>query len=107
MTLAQIEERVAALEQIEERLRVLEQVVERLQSQGNGESDPLPSSKQEPMETEEEDFIPGTEYDLVVTVPPEESILFRAHIVSIEPGPPGLALSEEEWASLGLEDEDG
>jgi hypothetical protein len=83
MTLAQLEERVAALEQIEERLKNatlkqveerlknLEQVLEQLQTRGSGESDLRPCSKQEAKDEGEEDYIPGTEYDLVVTVPPD------------------------------------
>lgn len=106
MTLAQVEERLTALEHVIERLTTLEKAVERLQMRVNGESKPESSLSQEQSERAEEDLIPGTEYDLVVTVPPKESILFRARIVSIEPGPPGLPLSKEEWASLGLEDGD-
>lgn len=105
MTLAQIEERLTALEQIKERLTALEQIVERLQSHLIVESPPTHSLKEQTKDVEE-DFIPGTEQDLVVTVAPEKSIYFRARIVSIEPGPPGLPLSKDEWASLGLEDED-
>lgn len=102
MTLAQLEDRVAALEQVADRLKNLEQVVEQLQTRGNGESE-LPSSPKQ--ETEEDDFIPGTEYDLVVNVPPEETIYFRARIVSIETPPAILGLTDAEWALYGSEDE--
>jgi hypothetical protein len=105
MTLAQLEERVAALEQFTKRLTALEQAVQRLQSLGNGGSNAVFTTNEARKEEDEEDLIPGTEYDLVVTVPPKETIYFQARIVSIEPGSPGLPLSEEEWASLGLEDE--
>jgi hypothetical protein len=105
MTLAQLEERLTALEQVEERLAALEQVVEQLQTRRNGASELHPSPKQEAKEAEEDDFIPGVEYDLVVNVPPEESIYFRAHIMSIETPPASLGLSDAEWALYGSEDE--
>lgn len=106
MTLAQLEERVAALEQVADRLKNLEQVVEQLQTKRNGESELHSSSKQETKEAEEDDFIPGMEYDLVVNVPPHETIYFRARIVSIETPPATLGLTDEEWALYGSEEED-
>jgi hypothetical protein len=105
MTLAQLEERVAALEQVKERLTALEQAVERLQSLENGRSNASSTTSEKRKKEDEEELILGTEYDLVVTVPPEETIYFQARIVSIEPGPPGLPLSKDDWTSLGLEDE--
>lgn len=131
MTLAQLEERVAALEQVKERLTALEQAVERLQSLGNGGSNASSTTSEgrkeqdeenliraveksrqeaaraeEQKEEDEEDLIPGTEYDLVVTVPPQESFHIQGRIVSIETPPAELGLSDEEWALFGSEDED-
>lgn len=97
MTLAQVEERLTALEQVVQRLTTLEQVVEQLQARKVGASKP---------EVEEDDFIPGAEYDLVVTVPPHASFHFQAHIVSIQTPPAELGLSDADWALYGLEDED-
>ena len=106
MTLAEVEERLTALEQVADRLKNLEQVVEQLQTRQNGESEHLPSLKQEAKEAEEDDFIPGVEYDLVVNVPPKETIYFRARIVSIETPPAILGLTDAEWALYGSEDVD-
>lgn len=96
MTLAQLEARVAALEETVERLQTQVNIAPQATSPSNG------GWKEET----EEDFIPGTEHDLVVTVPPKESFHLWGRIVSIQPGPPGLGLSDAEWGSLGLEDED-
>lgn len=106
MTLAQLEERLTALEQAADRLKKLEQVVEQLQTRRNGESEHHASPKQEAKEAEEDDFIPGVEYDLVVNVPPHEEWHFMGRIVAIDSPPPGLGLSDAEWESLALEDED-
>ncbi|HWG45187.1 MAG TPA: hypothetical protein VN688_20655 [Gemmataceae bacterium] len=106
MTLAQLEERVMHLEQVVERLTALEPVIERLQTRKTSESEVLSSSGEAKPEGEEEDFIPGTEYDFVLSVPPKKSIRLWGEIVSIQRGSPGLSLSDAEWASLGLEDED-
>lgn len=97
MTLAQLEERVAALEKAFEEMRF----------QGT----PSPAEDGGHNETttpliEEDDFIPGMEYDLVVNVPPHETIYFRARIVSIETPPATLGLTDEEWALYGSEEED-
>ena len=106
MTLVQVEERLTALEQIVERLTALEPVVERLQKRENGESKPDSSLSREQKEEAEDDLIPGTEYDLVVTVPPIESFHFQGHIVSIQTPPAELGLSDADWALYGSEDED-
>ena len=106
MTLAQIEERLTSLGQIQERLTVLEQIVERLQMRINDESKPDSSSSDEKREQADDDLIPGTEYDLVVTVPPKESVRFQARIVSIQTPPAELGLTDDEWAFFGSENED-
>jgi hypothetical protein len=93
------------LEQLEERLMTLEKVVEQLQTRVNVQSNPdSPSGEQR--EGAEDDLIPGAEYDLVITVPPEETIYFQGKIVSVEEPPAELGLSDEDWANYASEDED-
>jgi hypothetical protein len=94
------------LAQLEERVTTLEKVVEQLQKQVNSEPKAGPSSSPERREGVEDDLIPGTEYDLVVTVPPKESFYFQGHIVSIQRPPAELGLSDADWALYGAEDED-
>lgn len=106
MTLAKLEQQVAALkETLEERLAALERIVEGLQTRANGQSKP-DSASEEQRELVEDDLIPGTEYDLVVTVPPIESYRIQGRIVSIQTPPAELALTDEEWALFASEDED-
>lgn len=94
------------LAQLEERLTALEEVVEQLQTRINGEPKAGSSSSDEQREEGDDDFIPGTEYDLVVTVPPKESFVIQGRIISIETPPAELGLSDEEWALFASEDED-
>ena len=97
MTLAQLEERVTALEKAIEEMRLQGTSA----TNGNGyhrETNRPP--------VEEDDFIPGVEYDLVVDVPPEEQWHFMGRIVAIDSPPAGLGLSDAEWESLALEDDD-
>ncbi len=96
MTLAQLEERVTALEKAIEEMRLQGTSA----TNGNGY---LRETNSPPVE--EDDFIPGVEYDLVVDVPPEETIYFRARIVSIETPPAILGLTDAEWELYGSEDE--
>lgn len=96
MTQAQLEERLTALEKAFEEMRL--QTTPAATENGVNDEKNTPS-------VEEDDFIPGVEYDLVVNVPPEETIYFRARIVSIETPPAGLGLSDAEWALYGSEDE--
>ena len=106
MTLAQLEERVTALEQAADRLKNLEQVVERLQIQKANSSDVLPSREQK-LEMTEEDFISDTEYVFVPAKPPAETIRLEAVIRwKKDTSSQGLGLSDAEWASLGLEGND-
>jgi hypothetical protein len=95
MTLAQLEQRVFALEQTVEQLKV----------QVASAPPPAPAAAQEEF-LKEEDIIPGAEYDLVVDVPPIAEVRLRGRLVSIEEGPQELGFSEAEWASLDLEEED-
>lgn len=94
------------LEQLEERLTALEKTVEelRVQRSGSNGSAPTPTSRESPLD--EEEFIPGAEYPLVLNAPPKEVTYLRGVIDSIDESPRGLALSDAEWAALQLEDED-
>jgi hypothetical protein len=65
-----------------------------------------PDTKNGPCPGTDDDFIEGAEYDLVLDVPPKEVIRLRARIRSIERPPARLALSDAEWASLQLEEND-
>lgn len=91
MTLAQIEERVTALEEaIEERVAALEEAVEELQKQQPLSHELIPIS--------EEEIIPGTEYPVVFSLPPAKVIRVQGRIRSIRRGSQDLALTDEEWA---------
>jgi hypothetical protein len=94
MTLAQLEQRVFALEQTVEQLKV----------QVASAPPPAPAAAQEEF-LKEEDIIPGAEYDLVLNVPPKAVIRLEGVLTSVRPGPKGLALSDAEWAGLPLEDD--
>lgn len=87
MTLAQIEERVAALEEAFTEFRKQQ------------------SRPHESVPIGEEEMIPGTEYPIVLSVPPAKVIRVQARIRSIRRGSQDLALTDEEWA-LFAEGED-
>jgi hypothetical protein len=106
MTLAQIEERLTALEKEVALLRAhLPQTngTPPAAEQANGTP---PVAKEEDSFLREEDIIPGAEYDVVIDVPPQEVVHLTGRIVRVVPGPCDLGLSDAEWASLGLEDDD-
>ncbi len=96
MTMAQLEQRVLALEQTVEQLKA------RLPESPLGE----PKTETSESNTDEEEFIPGAEYDVVLSVPPKQEIHLRGKLRWIRPGRKGLALSDAEWASLQLEGDD-
>jgi hypothetical protein len=87
MTLTQLEERVAALEEAVEELQKQQRRTDEFTSLG------------------EEEIIPGTEYPIVLNVPPTKVIRVQARIRSIRRGSKELALTDEEWA-LFAEGED-
>lgn len=80
MTLAQLEERLMALEEAVEELQKQRRPTDELTSPG------------------EEEMIPGTEYPLVLSVPPAKGIRVQARLRSIRRGSQELALTDEEWA---------
>ena len=94
-----------SIAEIEQRLIALEQTVSQLQAafarKFNGDA----ADQRQPA-CEEETLIPDAEYPLVLNVPPKEEFEVRAHIVSVERGEPSLALSDAEWASLQSETPD-
>jgi hypothetical protein len=50
------------------------------------------------------DILPGVERTVVLALKPEPALHLTGVIRSIKPGRQDLALSEEEWESLGLAD---
>ena len=94
MTVAEMEQRLIALE------GTVAQLVEHASRQTN------PEASQEETAAEEEALLPGVEYPLTVEAPAHEEFQMRGKIVAIEEGYQGLSLSDAEWASLQLENED-
>jgi hypothetical protein len=94
MTLEEVVKRLTALEEAFEQMRH-ERQADRSSDADNGNDEPG-----------EANFIPGVEYDLVPDVPPKQVIRLKGKIVSVKPGPKGLALSDAEWQSLHLEEDD-
>lgn len=92
--------------QFEERLTALEKTVEQMKGQL------IPTSGLEPFYAEtgtrqaEQELIPGAEYPMVLAVPPRKVTRLRGRIRSIRRGRQDLGLSDKEWASLGLEEND-
>jgi hypothetical protein len=91
MTLAQLEERMIMVEREIAELRRL--------SQG---------AESRPATLLETEIIPGTETPIVLSKPPAETIRLEAVIKWVHDSESqGLGLSAEEWASLGLEEDNG
>lgn len=97
MTLAQLEQRVSSLEKAVEWLQI------KLARLADGVV--APDSKS--VIPKEDEIIPDTECSLVLDVPPKQFIHLKGKLRWIRPGPKGLALSDADWASLQLEEEDG
>ena len=83
MTMAQLEDRVIALERAVSRLQ------ERVEQ--------LSRSAKEP---QKEKIISGTDYDMIINMPPEHVTSFTASVESIGPAPIQLTLSDAELDSL-------
>ena len=92
MTVAELEQRVVALER----------EVVRLAARLAPESE-QPQTPQAAPSPDEGGLIPEAEYPLVLDVPPKETIRVTARIRSIKRAEPSLTLSDAEWESLGLE----
>ncbi len=59
------------------------------------------------VEQDEDELLPGVEYDIVLTAPPRESMSCMGIIVSISEGRTDLPLSDSDWAGMMIdEDED-
>ncbi len=59
------------------------------------------------VEQDEDELLPGVEYDIVVTAPPRESVSCMGIIVSISERRTGPPLSDSEWDGMIIgEDED-
>lgn len=85
------------LAQLEERLTALEKIVERLQIQG---VDPEPAAS-----PEREELLPGVEYSMVLSPVLRTTTRLRSKIRRVDRRNQGLGLSEAEWASLQFEKE--
>jgi hypothetical protein len=95
------------LAQIEERLTALEKAVKELQTQRMAPSLEGMNSDESSLPENDDELLPGVEYPFIVTVPPKEEWHIVGKIVAIETPPAELGLSDAEWASLDLgEDED-
>jgi hypothetical protein len=92
--------------QLEQRVSSLEEAVERLQVQLARQSDGSAAPDCRTVIPEEEELIAGAEYDLVLNVPPKKVTRLKGKLRWIRPGPRGLALSDAEWDSLQLEEDD-
>jgi len=92
--------------QFEERLLALERTVEQIQMQLKFSPQPAPAAETKETIPGEEDLIPDAEYPIVLAVPPKEVLHLKGKLRWIRPGPRGLAISDAEWASLQLEEED-
>ncbi len=91
MTLAQLEERMMVVEKEIVELRRLHQVAESPSGTGS-----------------EAEIIPGTETPIVLSKFPVETIRCEAVVKWVHNSESqGLGLSAEEWASLGLEEDNG
>ncbi len=93
MTVAQLEDRLIALEQAVARLE--ERVAQPASRNGTAAG------------LTEDDIIDGVEIDFVPHVPPKQIMKLEARIVAIRRPPAQLALSDAEWESIAamLEDD--
>ncbi len=87
MTLSQLEQRLSALEK---KFECFEQC--------------LPGDKEGATPAEQE-LIPGVEYPMVLDAPPRDVIRLRVKVRSVERRRPELGLSDAEWESLCLEED--
>jgi hypothetical protein len=95
MTITELEQRLVALEQAVAQLKHHPATPPAEQPEELGAGDPT-----------DDDLIPGVEYPLVLSVPPQEVVRLRGRIVKVERGRQEFGLSPEEWASLQLEEGD-
>ncbi len=94
------------LAQLEERLTALEKAVKELQTQRMAPSLERRNSDATSLPENDDELIPGVEYPFIVTVPPKEEWHIVGKIVAIETPPAELGLSDAEWASLDLEEDE-
>jgi hypothetical protein len=65
------------------------------------------SNPQDTVVEEDDELLPGVEYDIVLTAPPRESVSCTGIIVSISKGRTDLPMSDSDWSGLMIdEDED-
>jgi hypothetical protein len=94
------------LAQLEEKVVALEKTVLAIQAELHKTNGAVSQTKKDDSFPKEEDIIPGAEYDLVLDVPPMEVQRYKAKLVSITRAPAELALTDEEWKLYGGEDND-
>ena len=92
------------LAQIEQRLVALETAVQQLQARTPQPDEVAESARAQTPAAQSAEIVPGAEYPLVPAVPPTEVTRLRGILKRVEPGPAGLALSQAEWESLDLEE---
>ena len=95
MTLSQLEQRLSALEK---KFECFEQCLP-------GANGTAPSTDKEGATPAEQDLIPGVEYPMVLDAPPRDVIRLRVKVRGVERRRPELGLSDAEWESLCLEED--
>lgn len=81
-------------------------VAVKVREEAPGFVDDTPPSQAPDDDQVEDDVPPGVEYDVVLATPPSEIIPFMARIVSIVRGRQDLPMTDEEWQSLVIEDDE-
>jgi hypothetical protein len=65
-----------------------------------------PVSQAPDLDEVEEDMLPGVEYNVVLTAPPREIIPCLGQVVSIVRGREDLPMSDEDWQSILIGDDE-
>ena len=95
-----------SLEQLEERVSALEKAYEAMKPENEEITSRASVTTGSKTDYAEPEFIEGAEYDLVLDVPAENVAILSATFRFVEEEEKGVALSDAEWASLQLEDDD-
>lgn len=93
-------------EELEQRVQAVEEGLALLQEQVNRPAQEASSPDGRRAVLTEDDLIDGVECDIVLNVPAKREYTVEAMVISVERGRQDLALSDAEWASLHLEEED-
>ena len=65
---------------------------------------PLPDQSADPQD--EEELLPGVEYNLVLTAPPHESIHCIGVVTTVSEGRTDMPLTDSDWAAMALGDDE-